>query len=91
MSPTGFFCLTTRTMWDECPNCGGSPKADGCSPIKAFDGFTYCTSECAEEAAHLADRERRRFASTWCPACGYDNHEHADDCSAARGVESPQP
>lgn len=77
---SGFICMW-RGWPGECPNCGGWTKADGCEPIQAFDGFTYCTSECAEEAAELADRERRRFASNWCPACGYDNHEHADDCT----------
>lgn len=81
-----FVCHGSPT---ECPNCGGwngrLPIIDGA----AMAPEQFCSGGCAEEAARFRDRARREAASNWCPACGYDNHEHADGCS--RGVVAATP
>jgi hypothetical protein len=60
----------------ECLNCGGwlHRERDG-----GYEG-QYCDQECAEEGAAFQAREKARFASNWCPSCGYDNWEHSLDC-----------
>ena len=71
---SGFACLYFGPE-DECWNCGGFTKAEG----GPFEGDRkFCSEDC------FADyQERYRLAAegpAWCPACGYDQGEHALDC-----------
>ena len=81
-----FFCLTTQDTsycpecerhHGACLNCGGWLHRE---KIGGYDG-QHCDQECAEEAAAFQAREKARWASNWCPTCGFDNWEHADDCA----------
>lgn len=67
--------------------CAADPKACWCcdfrakDPIRTAEGHVYCSVECHDSwEEHLADMARER-ASEWCPTCGFDRHEHADDCA----------
>lgn len=65
---------------EECQGCGGWVKAGG----GPFEGDRrFCSEDCCADAAELRDRVAQRTATAWCPACGYDNHEHAPGCEAA--------
>ncbi len=71
---------------DECQNCGGSNTLGGTQhPVENGRGGRYCSTDCLEEADEFQARARaeheRRFAC--CPACGYDNAEHAPGCEGA--------
>lgn len=66
---------------EECQNCGGWTKAGG-GPFPPDARF--CSVECFEDAMELRARMAERTATAWCPACGYDNREHAPGCSAQK-------
>lgn len=71
---TRFICLYFGPA-DECRSCGGWTKAAG-GPFEGDPRF--CSEDCfaddQERQARIAKRE------AWCPACGYDQDEHAPDC-----------
>jgi hypothetical protein len=76
MSDAIFLCFGSP---DECQNCGGSASLGGTQePIVCGVG-TYCSMECHDESLDFMERTKR--ISDWCPACGYDNHEHSPDCT----------
>jgi hypothetical protein len=79
MTETSMICLYFGIP-EECQNCGGWTKAEG-GPFPGDDRF--CSLECFEDAMELTSRRAQQFATAWCPACGYDNHEHAPDCAAS--------
>lgn len=74
-----------------CLNCGGftrsvDPDTGERGPFDHDPRF--CCEDCYAEAQMFAERARREAASDWCPACGYDRHEHADDCPSQEGITS---
>jgi hypothetical protein len=83
---------------DSCPNCGGWKyasnghfegrvwvKDEGLGPFTAVDGNNqYCSEDCYEEAKTYAEQQRQRRLDDWCPECGYDRHEHSEECPRAR-------
>ena len=77
----GMICLYFGPA-DECRCCGGWTKAGG----GPFEGDRrFCSEDC-----YADDQERQaRIAArqAWCPACGYDQGEHAPDCSGDGGGE----
>jgi hypothetical protein len=77
---SGLICLYFGA--GECPNCGGSTKADG-GPFVDVKGVTYCSEECAEQAAEYASQmdERHRRWFVCCPECGFDRQEHDGGCT----------
>lgn len=76
MSQPSMTCLYFGNP-EECQCCGGWTKADG----GPFPGDTrFCSEECFEDAMELSARMAQGAATAWCPACGYDNHEHAPGC-----------
>lgn len=74
---SGMICLYFGRA-DECRYCGGWTKAAG-GPFEGDPRF--CSEDCyaddQERQARIAKRE------AWCPACGYDQGEHAPGCAAA--------
>lgn len=79
----GFVCLYFGSG-EDCWNCGGWLKAAG----GPFDGDSrFCSEDCFADAAIRAEEIARRTA--WCPKCGYDNSEHAPDCSGSAASEQP--
>jgi hypothetical protein len=75
-------CLYFGTP-DECLNCGGSASLGGTQePLRADHG-TYCSLDCHDEAVEFAARMKHRLWSDYCPSCGFDRHEHAEDCNAS--------
>lgn len=74
-----------------CQNCGGSATLGGTQDALWTDGGTFCSDECYEEHIEFCARqdEARRRRLTVCSDCGFDNSEHAVDCSLPRtGGES---
>ena len=71
---SGFICLYSGPA-DECRSCGGWVKAGG-GPFAGDPRF--CSEDCFADAQERARRAAERAA--WCPACGYDQGEHALDC-----------
>lgn len=57
---------------DECWNCGGWRGAEG-GPFAGDERF--CSFDCASE-----HQEHHPPGSDYCASCGYDQHEHADNC-----------
>lgn len=72
--------VCTSTGYDECCCCGGSATLGGTQ--EAIPGSSrslrYCSIECHDSWEDFLATERERF--TYCPSCGYDCGEHADDC-----------
>lgn len=66
---------------DECVECGCFAGRD----CIVNEHGRYCSVECAHEYGARMDGVRRDRATEWCPACGYDRHEHAPDCAALGG------
>jgi len=80
--PREFICLYFG--WpDECLNCGGSASLGGTQEPVVSDRGRFCSEDCAADAEEFAQRAKREAASSWCPSCGFDNHEHDDDCEHA--------
>jgi hypothetical protein len=74
---TGFVCLYFGSG-EDCRNCGGWLKAAG----GPFDGDSrYCSEDCFADAQERESQYAQRMAC--CPECGYDNQEHAPECSNA--------
>lgn len=77
-APDTSWCPECGMRHGECLNCGGwlhREKEGG------YDG-QHCCKECAEDAAVFAARAKRERETNWCPSCGFDNHDHAEDCAA---------
>lgn len=81
--------------WRECIGCGGSTAADPepgvlRGPFEAPEGSLargeYCSESCWADWEDYLQREKaardRRLAI--CSSCGFDNQEHALDCSGAQ-------
>ncbi len=92
MSTTSYLCVWFGTP-GECQNCGGSTHAEDGEFVDGVWTPTpggergpfkpdprYCSEDCFAEAQMDAERWKRA-AADWCPSCGFDRHEHADDCS----------
>ena len=76
-----FLCFGTP---GECQNCGGSTRSidEETGERGPFEGDPrFCSEDCFAESQMFAERARRQAASDWCPSCGFDRHEHADDCT----------
>lgn len=75
---TVFVCTD---LGHECANCcDASWYYRGEQPIVNAEGVKFCTVECADEYDTRVERERAWRNSDWCPACGFDNHEHDAGC-----------
>lgn len=79
---SNFLCILTTDRYDECLNCGGSATLGGTQMPILSDRGRFCSEDCAADAEGFAQRDRAWHASDWCPSCGFDNHEHAEDCDA---------
>lgn len=79
---SGDFICVLRTPSGLCCNCGDEGiLLRGEQPILNAKGLTFCSVECADEFDTRTEREELKRATEWCHACGYDNHEHASDCT----------
>lgn len=66
----------------ECANCGDASWWYRCeAPIVNDKGVKFCSVECADDWDTRVEREARHRATDWCPACGFDNHEHNVGCA----------
>jgi hypothetical protein len=77
-------------MADTCCCCGGSASLGGTQhPIPgSVPSLRYCSMECHDDWEDYLARQAEWRASDWCPSCGFDNHEHADDCPTRAGATS---
>jgi hypothetical protein len=70
-----YICVLTQG--DECAVCGGwlhtTQRGGFESPVGRI-----CHPDEFDDAEDMAARFTPR--DDWCPACGYDNHEHAPGC-----------
>lgn len=78
--------LCFSTGFDECCCCGGSATLGGTveAVIGSQRSLRYCSIECHDDWENFLAEQRERV--TCCPSCGYDQREHADDCSAGMVV-----
>ena len=86
----GFICLLTPDLlvqdgFDPCLNCGGSATLGRPQEAVVSDRGRFCSEDCAAEAEEFAQQAK---ASDWCPSCGFDRFEHADDCPTKEGHEA---
>lgn len=70
--------IVCADLGSECACCGGSVGRD---PIPSPRGLRYCSVECFDDWEEYLDQQDRARAAEWCPTCGYDQHEHAEDCA----------
>ena len=73
---------------DTCCCCGGSASLGGTQfPIPgSVPSLSYCSLECHDDwENYLAEQDEKRVTN-WCSMCGYDNHEHADDCPVPHSI-----
>lgn len=64
---------------DECQLCGGSVTLGGTQAGILVHGTRLCSLTCAYELSRFPHSTR---VSDCCPTCGFDRHEHAEDCAA---------
>lgn len=79
---TIFVCMSNGT--DECCCCGGSATLGGTQDAVpgSVPSLRYCSLECHDEWEDFLAEQAQQRSAAWCDMCGYDNHEHAKDCSA---------
>lgn len=74
--PDTYICVLIQR--DECAVCGGWLHVDRRGGHESPIG-RICHPDELDDALEIATWGQR---NDWCPACGFDNHEHADACPA---------
>lgn len=70
---------------DTCCCCGGSASLGGAQePVPgSVPALRYCSMECHDDWENYLAGMREWAATNFCPACGFDNHEHQRGCPKA--------
>jgi hypothetical protein len=81
VSESGAYYLCLLSMPEDlCWFCGEWLHAEEVEGgIEGPDGHRFCSGGCIEALARMKARDEYR-KTNWCPACSYDNWEHAPDC-----------